>query len=115
MDVFAFKIVWRKSNVWRGFYAMHEAHKLKVRHFKNSGWHLFIDGRQKSGSPHPLGFAILLRYAEELFINKRTVGDALRIAEESIGNGQTGAHGPEVSEATPGLGAGAGGVASIDG
>lgn len=114
MDIFTFKIVWRKSQVWRGFYGVHEGHKLKVRHQKKIGWRLFYDGRVISGTPHPLGFALLLRHAEEMFINKLTAAEALRIAEEYFANVQTRAHRPAPCEATAGIGAGEGGVAPVE-
>ncbi len=83
-DGFKFTIKWRKSNVWRGFYGEHEGRSIQVRHFKRGGWKLLVDKKQLGGSEHPLGFAALLRVAEEMFVNKHTAGDAVRIVAERV-------------------------------
>lgn len=84
MPNFVFTIKWHKSHVWRGFYGLHENHEIKVRHYKKEGWKLLVDGKQLGGSPHPLGFAILLRIAEEIYVHKQAAGDVLRTAEKEF-------------------------------
>jgi hypothetical protein len=81
---FKFTIKWRKSQVWRGFYGEHEGHRIKVRFHKKRGWQLSADGKPIGGANHPLGWAIMLRVAEELYVHKRSAGDALKIAEEGL-------------------------------